>query len=116
MGTAYFHMVPTVAAITILSKFQNDVKTSENKVVTFCHEQVGKVVVRFDTYDALLDRLKLPDAGQDMEINAGVGAFSKATKKPTITIDGSMFLPEIMVLANYKMPSGGIGNHMFRLH
>src|SRR5687768_6019562 len=46
--SAYFHMVPTVAAITILSKFQNDVKTSENKVVTFCHEQVGKVVVRFD--------------------------------------------------------------------
>ena len=24
-------MVPTVAALTILSKFQNDVKTSENK-------------------------------------------------------------------------------------
>src|SRR5688572_5714599 len=26
----YFHMVPTVAALTMLSKFQNDVKTSEN--------------------------------------------------------------------------------------
>ena len=38
----YFHMVPTVAALTILSKFQNDIKTSENKVITFCHEQVGK--------------------------------------------------------------------------
>src|SRR5205085_8452318 len=30
---AYFHMVPTVAALTILSKFQNDVKTSENRVI-----------------------------------------------------------------------------------
>ena len=30
---AYFHMVPTVAALTILSKFQMDVKTSENRVV-----------------------------------------------------------------------------------
>ena len=47
-------MVPTVAAITILSKFQNDVKTSENKVVAFCHEQVGKVAVRFDTYTAIV--------------------------------------------------------------
>src|SRR5829696_6210129 len=49
---AYFHMVPTVAAITMLSKFQNDVKTSENKVVAFCHEQVGKVIVRYDTFAA----------------------------------------------------------------
>ena len=32
---AYFRMVPTVAALTILSKFQNDVKTTENKVVSF---------------------------------------------------------------------------------
>src|SRR3981081_3649700 len=27
---AYFHMVPAVAALTMLSKFQNDIKTSEN--------------------------------------------------------------------------------------
>jgi gliding motility-associated protein GldM len=50
---AYFRMVPTVAALTILSKFQNDVKTAENKVVTFCHEQVGKVVYRQDAFAAL---------------------------------------------------------------
>ncbi|MBS1654488.1 MAG: gliding motility protein GldM, partial [Bacteroidetes bacterium] len=31
-SSAYFRMVPTVAAITMLSKFENDVKTSENKV------------------------------------------------------------------------------------
>ena len=51
---AYFHMVPTVASITILSKFQNDVKTSENKVVAFCHEQVGKYEFpTLDTYTQL---------------------------------------------------------------
>lgn len=27
---SYFHMVPTVAGLTILSKFQNDIKTAEN--------------------------------------------------------------------------------------
>src|SRR5215831_9655722 len=47
---AYFHMVPTVAALTILSKFQNDVKTSENKLVEWCHNQVGAVKVRFNHY------------------------------------------------------------------
>ena len=51
---AYFRMVPTVAALTILSKFQNDVKTTENKVVTFCHEQVGKVEFRFNQYEPIV--------------------------------------------------------------
>src|SRR5882724_1633796 len=44
--SVYFHMVPTVAALTILSKFQNDVRTSENRVIQFCHNKVGEVVVR----------------------------------------------------------------------
>lgn len=34
--TGYFHMTPTVAALTILSKFQNNVKNVESQVVTFC--------------------------------------------------------------------------------
>src|SRR4029078_354098 len=37
---SYFHMVPTVAGLTILSKFENDIKTAENKVVAFCHNKV----------------------------------------------------------------------------
>lgn len=36
--TSYFHMTPTVAALTLLSKFQNNVKNAENQVVTFCHK------------------------------------------------------------------------------
>lgn len=85
---AYFHMVPTVAAITILSKFQNDVKTSENKVVAFCHQQVGQVVVRFDRFEPIIGQSSnylMPN--QNLEIKAGVGAFSNQAK-PTITIGG----------------------------
>ncbi len=76
---AYFHMVPTVAALTILSKFQNDIRTSENKIVEYCHNQVGAVVVRYDTYVgfAATDKSYVMP-GDDMEIMAGVGAFSKA--------------------------------------
>ena len=86
--SAYFRMVPTVAALTILSKFQNDVKTAENKLVTFCHEQVGKVEIRFDEYAAIIGQSSsylMP--GQELEIKAGVGAFSKQAL-PTITIGG----------------------------
>jgi gliding motility-associated protein GldM len=86
--SGYFHMVPTVAAVTILSKFQNDVKTSENKVVNFCHQQVGQVVVRFDRFEPIIGQSSnylMP--GQSLEIKAGVGAFSNAAK-PSITIGG----------------------------
>ncbi len=85
---AYFRMVPTVASLTILSKFQNDLKTSENKIIAFCHNKVGEVAVRFDTYAAVVGQSSsylMP--GQELEITAGVGAFSK-TAQPVITIGG----------------------------
>lgn len=108
---AYFHMVPTVAAITMLSKFQNDVKTSENKVVAFCHEQVGKVAVRFDTYAAIIGQSSsyvMP--GQEVEITAGVGAFSTGAK-PEITINGSRAALEADGAARAKFTAGGVGQH-----
>lgn len=108
---AYFHMVPTVAALTILSKFQNDVKTSENRLVQACHNKVGEVAVRFDTYAAIVGQNStylMP--GQELEITAGVGAFSTGAK-PTVTIGGKAMQvgPEGTVTA--KLPGGGIGNH-----
>jgi len=51
---AYFHMTPTVAALTLLSKFQNNVKNGENQIVTYCHNQVGAVKVVYDQFAALV--------------------------------------------------------------
>ena len=108
---AYFHMVPSVAALTILSKFQNDVKTTENKVVSYCHEQVGKVEVRFDTYTAIVGQsTNYAMPGQEIEIMAGVGAFSKAAQ-PTITINGSNVGLGEDGAARLKINSGALGNH-----
>lgn len=95
---AYFNMVPTVAGLTILSKFQNDIKTSENKLVTLCHQKVGEVKVIFDTYAAIVGQNSnylMP--GQELEIKAGIGAFSK-TSRPTITIGEHQFLLEKRVM------------------
>ena len=106
---AYFHMVPTVAALTILSKFQNDIKTSENTVVAYCHEQVGKVEVRFDTYAAIVGQNSnylMP--GQELEITAGVGAFSKAAT-PIVTIGGQTYPIGAEGTATAKLPAGAIG-------
>ncbi len=108
---SYFHMIPTVAALTILSKFQNDIKTSENKVVTFCHEQVGKVQLRFDAFEAIVGQNStylMP--GQDIEITAGLGAFSKQ-KLPTVTVGGATVALNEKGQALYKSAAGGVGSH-----
>jgi gliding motility-associated protein GldM len=86
---AYFHMTPTVAGLTLLSKFQNNVKNSENQVVTYCHDQIGKVKVKFDKASVLVGQSSdyvMP--GQDVTITAGVGAFSSQAQ-PTISINGT---------------------------
>ena len=108
--TAYFHMVPTVAALTMLRKFQNDVRTSENRVVSLMHEQVGKVEVRFDTYNAIVGQSStylMP--GQEIEIMAGVGAFSKAAL-PRISINGQSVQIGEDGAAHAKFAAGPIGN------
>ena len=108
---AYFHMVPTVAGLTILSKFQNDVKTSENRVVQFCHNKVGEVNVVFDSYGAVIGQSSnylMP--GQELEITAGVGAFSKKAQ-PTIVIGGSPVQIGEDGAAHMKLPGGGVGSH-----
>ena len=93
-------MTPTVAALTILSKFESDVKNSESQVVDYLHKQIGEVKVKFDQFDAIVS----PSAtyvmpGDDLSISAGIGAFSAAAK-PTITINGT----------EYPVNEQGVGN------
>ena len=105
---AYFHMTPTVAGITLLSKFQNNVKNAENQVATFCHSKVGEVVVKFDKTGVLLGQSSnyvMP--GQEIEITAGIGAYSSAAA-PRISIGGSS-VPVVDGQGKYKFQASGAG-------
>ncbi len=86
---SYFHMTPAVASITMLSKFQNDIKNSEAQAVEYYHRKIGEVEIVYDEFQAFAgtnSQYLMP--GEQLIITAGVGAFSKAAK-PSITIDGS---------------------------
>ncbi|MEN9686831.1 MAG: gliding motility protein GldM [Bacteroidota bacterium] len=105
----YFHMTPTVASITILSKFQNDIKNSEAQVVEYCHKEIGEVEIIYDEFKALAQpstQYAMP--GEQITITAGIGAFSKAAK-PTITIDGTVVPLNADGAAEYKMTAGASG-------
>lgn len=108
---SFFHMTPTVAALTILSKFQNNIKNAEAEIVTYCHNQIGAVKVIYDQFAALVGQSSnyvMP--GQEIEITAGVGAYSKAAQ-PQISINGASASLDADGRAVYKFNASGAGNH-----
>jgi gliding motility-associated protein GldM len=109
--TSYFHMTPTVAALTMLSKFQNDVKNSENLAATFCISQVGAVKLVMDKFEPLVGTSStylMP--GEEMTVVAGLGAFN-SNVKPTVTIDGRSIAVNANGVAESKFNVGGSGSH-----
>ena len=108
---SYFHMTPIIASITILSKFQNDVKNSEAQVVEFCHKKVGEVEVVYNEFQAIASQSSeylMP--GQELTITGGVGAFSSAAQ-PTVSVDGSSLTLGPDGTAVYKTTVGGPGSY-----
>jgi gliding motility-associated protein GldM len=108
--TSYFHMTPTIAALTILSKFQNDVRNTEAQLVDFIHEQVGSVKVVYDEFEAIAQaNTTYAMQGDAIEVTAGVGAFSAAAK-PRITINGQN-IALTGGKAIFKTTASGPGEH-----
>ena len=106
---AYFRMVPTVAALTILSKFQNDVKTSENRVINYCHSQVGAVEVVYNRYKPIIGQnATVLLAGQKLEVRAGLAAFNN-DKRPTVYIGGTKVDLDAEGLAVKEFPVNSSG-------
>jgi gliding motility-associated protein GldM len=106
----YFHMTPTVAAVTILSKFENDIKNVENQIVTYCHNQIGAVKLVFDKFQPIANANStylMP--GQELVVQAGVGAFNSQAK-PNITIGGTPIAVNENGVAEKKFNVSGSGN------
>lgn len=109
--SAYFRMTPTIAALTILSKFQNDVKNSEAIVVDHCYQQIGKVKFKLDKFEAFAgtnSTYLMP--GQELQITAGIGAFS-TDALPSVTVNGSSVALGPDGTALYKTTVNGAGEH-----
>jgi gliding motility-associated protein GldM len=105
---AYFHMTPTVAALTMLSKFQNNIANSENKVVAFCQREIGEVKVHMDKTAVLVNasaNYVMP--GDKLTIQAGVGAYSSAAA-PIVTMRGTN-VPVVDGVAKMDVTASGSG-------
>lgn len=74
----YFHMTPAIAAITILSKLQNDVRNSEAQVVEYCHKEIGEVEIIYDEFQAFAAAdTRYIMQGEELTITAGIKKIKK---------------------------------------
>ena len=108
--TPSFRMMPTVAAVTLLSKFQNNVKNGENQIVAACHSKIGQVKFIYDKFAAVVGQSSnyvMP--GDKVKITAGVGAFSTQAQ-PQITIGGSGAAVNADGVAEREFTADGGGN------
>ncbi|HTQ27486.1 MAG TPA: gliding motility protein GldM [Puia sp.] len=113
---SYFHMTPTIAAMTILSKFQNDVKNSEAQMIDYCHKKIGEVKIVYDKFQVLAQASSnyvMP--GDELDITAGVGAFSAAAK-PSITINGQPQQLGEDGTVDFKTKADAAGEHVVNVH
>lgn len=110
----YFHMTPAIAAITILSKLQNDVRNSESQVVEYCHKEIGEVEIIYDEFQAIAQAdTRYLMQGEELTITAGIGAFSK-NAQPSITIDGRS-IPVKEGAGEYKITATEPGSYSKRV-
>lgn len=104
----HFNMVPTIAAVTILSKFQNDIKNSESRLVDYLLSKVGENDYKFDKIRPFVSlNSKNLMEGQTLTAQIAVGAYS-STVNPEIVVNGSAIEAKDG-LGTFTMPVSGIG-------
>lgn len=104
----HFNMVPTIAAVTILSKFQNDIKNSESLIIDDLLSQISKNDFKFDKIRPFVSlNSKNLMEGQTLTAQIAVGAYS-STVNPEIVVNGSSVTAS-EGLGTFTMPVSGIG-------
>ncbi len=95
--------IPHSSIRSLLISLQNDIKIAENKTVIFCNMKVGCNIFIFDSYSAIVGQnSNYFKPGSELEINAGVGAYSKSAK-PLIVINGIKVELSEEGFSTYKM-------------
>jgi gliding motility-associated protein GldM len=106
--TYHFNMVPTIAAVTILGKFQNDVKNSESLIIDDLFRQIDAQNFKFDKVRPFISlNSKNLMEGQTLTAQIAVGAYS-STVNPTIVVNGQT-ISASEGLGTFTMPVSGIG-------
>jgi hypothetical protein len=99
----FFDQLSHDAVLAMLSKLQNNVKFTENRMISFCDNKVGATIDFYEVYSTIVTQnTSYLKAGDELIVSAGVGAFTKAAM-PEITINNKKINVEYDGVANYKL-------------
>lgn len=83
-----FYNMPVIAAVTLMSKFQNDIKNSEAMVVDQLFDKIHEKDVKFDDFKAVaVPKQSYLLEGQKVEAEILLAAY-KTTLNPTVSASG----------------------------
>ncbi|MET6999597.1 gliding motility protein GldM [Chitinophaga defluvii] len=106
--TYHFNMVPTIAAVTILGKFQNDIKNSESLIVDDLFRQIDANDYKFDKLRPFVSlNSKNLMEGQTLTAQITIGAYS-STANPAIVVNGQT-VTAADGIGTYSVPVSGLG-------
>jgi len=108
---AYFYNMPTMAVVTLMSKFQNDVRNSEAVILNQLASEFGDDVFKFDAFEAIaVPTTSYALEGQKIEAKILLAAYNKSVD-PTIQITGGGgSIKEIKDgVGLYEVTASGIG-------
>lgn len=106
---AYFHSMPTVAALTLIAKFQNDIRNSEAVIVNKLFDEAHSTEIKFDAMQAIaVPKTSYALAGQKVEASIMLAAYNK-TLQPTVTASSGKVNPAKDGVASWETVATGVG-------
>lgn len=108
-ATGYFYNMPTMAVITLLSKFQNDVRNSEAMTINQLAKEAGDVTIKFDEVEAIaIPQTSYALVGQKVEGRILLAAYNKAVNPKVSSSSGRVTKVENGV-ATWETTAAGVG-------
>lgn len=102
----FFYNVSAASALCSLAKIENDITNFENEMIVYCYNMTSPgCILRYERFQAIVGQSSnCVKAGDEIEIYAGVGAFSTAAQ-PKILVDNKTLSCNDDGLMVYKFKS-----------
>ena len=98
----YFSGVSIEASEAMLVKLQNNIRFNEERITTFCHEQIATHPLYPVIYAIAIQNKSIVQPGEQIEVYAGLGRFSADIKTEVFVYDNPVQLDGEAV-AIYKL-------------
>lgn len=110
-STAFFHNMPTMAVVTLMSKFQNDVRNSEALILNQLAAESGEDILKFDEIAAIaVPTQSYALEGQKIEAKILMAAYNKSLEPKISITQGGGTVKEVKDgVGQYEVTASGIG-------